>query len=325
MQQEDIANQLKYCKEIIKRIKRSTYSSPFKEPVDPIKLGCVDYFDIVKQPMDISTINNKLINEKYESAEEFKEDFKLMVANCFVYNPEETHVHRCGREIDKLFDNLYFAMPMEGKRLKMDASMEECSRLLEEILKTKFRKMTWPFLEPVDSTAVPDYYQVIKNPMDLSTIQKKLLTGQYKKKDEFHNDLDQMLENCFTYNAEGTDVYKCGCELKNIIKNYGVADGEIVMQIDSLRTKINSMEREIDCLQSKLENTRNYSLGERVELAKKIEELEVTMIPTIIRIVQKYKKDIDITQSEVEVDLKSLPNRAIDEIAKIIYGEAKNE
>lgn len=41
----------------------------FHVPVDPIKLGIEDYFDIIKQPMDFGTIKNNLNNNIYESVD----------------------------------------------------------------------------------------------------------------------------------------------------------------------------------------------------------------------------------------------------------------
>lgn len=42
---------------------------------------------------------------------------------------------------------------------------------------------------------------VIKNPMDLGTMQKKLKGGQYKNKAQFAHDLDLIWDNCLLYNA----------------------------------------------------------------------------------------------------------------------------
>ncbi|KAF8132050.1 hypothetical protein EV363DRAFT_1449731 [Boletus edulis] len=57
------------------------------------------------------------------------------------------------------------------------------------------------FLKPVSKSDVPDYYDVISNPMDLQTMLKKVKAKQYKSKREFKDDLDLIWSNCFTYNA----------------------------------------------------------------------------------------------------------------------------
>lgn len=42
---------------------------------------------------------------------------------------------------------------------------------------------------------------VIKTPMDLGTILKKVKAQQYKDKAAFKEDLDLIWENCYTYNT----------------------------------------------------------------------------------------------------------------------------
>ncbi|KAG6880094.1 hypothetical protein C0992_006368 [Termitomyces sp. T32_za158] len=58
-----------------------------------------------------------------------------------------------------------------------------------------------PFLKPVSKAEAPDYYEVIANPMDFSTMLKKVKARNYKSKREFKDDLDLIWSNCFTYNA----------------------------------------------------------------------------------------------------------------------------
>ena len=43
---------------------------------------------------------------------------------------------------------------------------------------------SWPFREPVDKNKVPDYYDIIKKPMDLQTIQRKVDLGLKEENDE---------------------------------------------------------------------------------------------------------------------------------------------
>ncbi|KAL7269563.1 Transcriptional activator spt7 [Rhizina undulata] len=58
------------------------------------------------------------------------------------------------------------------------------------------------FLNRVNKREAPDYYLVIKHPMDLGTVMKKLKSHQYKSKKEFVDDLNLIWANCLTYNAD---------------------------------------------------------------------------------------------------------------------------
>lgn len=44
------------CYQILKKLKKSLYSWPFKQPVDPKLLGIPEYFNIVLEPIDLKTI-----------------------------------------------------------------------------------------------------------------------------------------------------------------------------------------------------------------------------------------------------------------------------
>lgn len=44
------------------------------------------YYSVVRKPMDLSTMEEKLENSLYKSLSEFKRDFRLIVDNCRQYN-----------------------------------------------------------------------------------------------------------------------------------------------------------------------------------------------------------------------------------------------
>ncbi|KAL8831177.1 MAG: hypothetical protein Q9191_001019, partial [Dirinaria sp. TL-2023a] len=57
------------------------------------------------------------------------------------------------------------------------------------------------FLTRVNKREAPDYSNVIKHPMDLGSMTKKLKAIQYKSKQEFVDDLNLIWANCLKYNA----------------------------------------------------------------------------------------------------------------------------
>ncbi|KAI0264096.1 hypothetical protein BC834DRAFT_883527 [Gloeopeniophorella convolvens] len=71
------------------------------------------------------------------------------------------------------------------------------------------------FIKPVSRVDVPDYYDIITNPMDFQTMLKKVKQKQYKSKKEFKDDLDLIWLNCFTYNStENHPLRQCATRLK---------------------------------------------------------------------------------------------------------------
>lgn len=61
------------------------------------------YFEIVKRPMDLSTIAAKLKAGDYGSRQDFANDFNLMLSNAYLFNPAGTDPHKDALEIEKLF------------------------------------------------------------------------------------------------------------------------------------------------------------------------------------------------------------------------------
>ncbi|PKA58300.1 Histone acetyltransferase GCN5 [Apostasia shenzhenica] len=78
----------------------------------------------------------------------------------------------------------------------------------------------WPFKEPVDARDVPDYYDIIKDPMDLKTMSKRLESELYYVTFEmFVADVKRMFANARTYNSPETIYYKCATRLENYFSN----------------------------------------------------------------------------------------------------------
>lgn len=75
---------------------------PFAVPVNKDEVG--DYYDVIKEPMDLSTMENKLENDKYESFEKFLYDCKLIFNNCRAYNAETTTYYKNATKLEKFLN-----------------------------------------------------------------------------------------------------------------------------------------------------------------------------------------------------------------------------
>ncbi|KAF8649828.1 hypothetical protein AX16_005593 [Volvariella volvacea WC 439] len=106
--------QLKFCSRVLTDLHRKQHyaiAHPFYEPVDYVKLDLPTYPKIVKKPMDLSTMRKKLDNHEYPNAQKFCDDFKLMIRNCFAFNPAGTPVNQAGIELQRLFDEKWKNLP----------------------------------------------------------------------------------------------------------------------------------------------------------------------------------------------------------------------
>ncbi|NWV05356.1 BRD2 protein, partial [Ptilonorhynchus violaceus] len=111
-----LSEQLKYCNGILKELlskKHAASAWPFYKPVDASALGLHDYHDIIKHPMDLSTIKRKMENRDYHDAQEFAADVRLMFSNCYKYNPPDHDVVAMARKLQDVFEFSYAKMPDE--------------------------------------------------------------------------------------------------------------------------------------------------------------------------------------------------------------------
>ena len=66
----------------------------------------LSYFDVVKDPMDFTTMTNKLKNGDYGSKEDFAVDVRLMCNNAYKYNQvPDAPAYQAAKEIEDLLDD----------------------------------------------------------------------------------------------------------------------------------------------------------------------------------------------------------------------------
>ncbi|CEH11711.1 Histone acetyltransferase SAGA/ADA, catalytic subunit PCAF/GCN5 and related proteins [Ceraceosorus bombacis] len=93
--------------------------------------------------------------------------------------------------------------------------VEAMDRLVSEL---KMDENAKQFLTKVSKRDAPDYYEVIKQPMDLGTLQRNVRSSKYKKKDSFIRDLELIWKNCEFYNGPGHPITVSAHYLRNKAK-----------------------------------------------------------------------------------------------------------
>ena len=84
--------------------------------------------------------------------------------------------------------------------------MKKCFKLLSTLQKLEYGQ---PFLKPVDPVAlnIPDYPLIVKEPMDLSKVDKRLRTGYYRHPLQFASDVRKIWSNAILYNPKSSPIY----------------------------------------------------------------------------------------------------------------------
>lgn len=142
-----------------------------------------DYYRIVQRPMDLQSIRENLRQRKYQNREEFLADVNQIVENSNVYNGTKSFFSIAAQRmlqkcVDRLAEKEDRLMRLEKaiNPLLDDDDQVALSFIFEKLISGKLKVMpeSWPFLKPVNKKQVKDYYTVIRRPMDLETITKKV-------------------------------------------------------------------------------------------------------------------------------------------------------
>uniref|UniRef100_A0A670IIB7 Bromodomain testis-specific protein n=1 Tax=Podarcis muralis TaxID=64176 RepID=A0A670IIB7_PODMU len=111
-----LTNQLQYLQRVLMRAMwRHNFSWPFHQPVDAAGLNLPDYYSIIKNPMDLTTIQKRLEHTCYTCAAECIEDFKTMFANCYLYNKPGDDIVFMAQALEKVFLQKVAQMPPDEK------------------------------------------------------------------------------------------------------------------------------------------------------------------------------------------------------------------
>jgi bromodomain-containing factor 1 len=106
--------QNKFLLERIRNTKKIKVSLAFKDPVDPIALNIPTYTQIVTKPMDLSTMESKLKENKYTYVKEFMEDLDQMIENSELFNNKQHPVTQAGYNLRAYFLKGMGKMPRGG-------------------------------------------------------------------------------------------------------------------------------------------------------------------------------------------------------------------
>lgn len=115
-------------------------------------------------------------------------------------------------------DLVYAVRP---KSRKYATELKFCEDIVNEMKKVRYQHFMQAFLTPVDPVAlnIPNYFTVIKAPMDVSTISKKLSAGDYTRAKEFETDMRQIRINCDKFNPAGNPVREMGRQFTELFES----------------------------------------------------------------------------------------------------------
>lgn len=98
---QDIDTLARLLKQVLAAVRNHCDAGPFKIPVD--KEQVTDYYDIIKYPMDLRTIGERLKSRYYVSRRLFVADMMRIFTNCRIYNASTTQIYQCANNLQQYF------------------------------------------------------------------------------------------------------------------------------------------------------------------------------------------------------------------------------
>uniref|UniRef100_A0A0K0CU91 DUF3591 domain-containing protein n=1 Tax=Angiostrongylus cantonensis TaxID=6313 RepID=A0A0K0CU91_ANGCA len=160
-----------------------------------------DYYDIVKNPMDLQKIKSKIADNKYELRQEFLLDVKRMLDNSRLYNGDNHVITDAAKKMFELASKRLVEKEQQLMKLEkaINPLLDDNDRVgfgfvLEKIVQAcKNIPKSVPFHNRVDAKKVPFYYEKVSKPMDLGTIEANVKAHRYVTVQEFRDDVHQVI------------------------------------------------------------------------------------------------------------------------------------
>mmetsp|Transcript_6775 Transcript_6775/g.17738 ORF Transcript_6775/g.17738 Transcript_6775/m.17738 type:complete len:328 (-) Transcript_6775:375-1358(-) len=210
----DPARLSKQCMGVLAELMAVDIAEPFNVKVDWKGLGLHDYPKVVKHPMDLGTIKDKLKSSKYATTADLAQDVRLVWKNAKSYNQEGSEIHIAASSLEADFEAKFQHVPRGP--LRASDTLAKAKEIVKQIRKLPNAD---PFNEPVDweGLKLDDYLDVIKQPMDLGTILRRLDAGShFSSVEAVYHDIELVWRNAMMYNMEGSAVHEAARKLKTL-------------------------------------------------------------------------------------------------------------
>ncbi|GMJ09409.1 global transcription factor group E8 [Hibiscus trionum] len=245
-------------------------------------------------------------------------------------NPSSGKACKFSRDVSGRFESVKHASAANTTHIIL---MKQCEGLLKRLMNHQYG---WVFNKPVDIVKlnIPDYFNVIKHPMDLGTVKKKIASGAYASPLEFHADVRLTFSNAMTYNPPGNDAHVMADTLnkffevrwKNIEKKLPVTGPQLVQSkapvegIETSKTVPPAKRRKTTSVTQEvlLGHEKRMTDEEKHNLGRELESLLAEMPMHIIDFLKEHGSNGAEPGEEIEIDIDNLSDNTLFSLRKLL-------
>ncbi|GLH03339.1 Transcription initiation factor TFIID subunit 1 [Gryllus bimaculatus] len=258
---------------------------PFLFPVNVKNVP--DYYSFVTKPMDLQTIRQNIRQNRYRNREEFLADVNQIVENSTLYNGAKSSLTDAARQL-----LTYCVERMKEKEDRLIHLEKALNPLLDDdqialtfilnnvMCKLKGMPESSPFLKPANKKIMKNYYDVVKEPMDLEMIAKNVTAHKYQRREEFLSDVNKILQNSILYNGETSEntmkakalVSVCRAVLEEYADNLTKLEANIILNQQNAYDTVEIDSPQTNEYGDESSNITETNVGQKVKIDSELGE-----------------------------------------------------
>lgn len=183
--------------------------------------------------------------------------------------------------------------------MQLSEPMKQCQQILKLV---QGKPDATPFLEPVDweQYGLTDYPEIITQPMDLGTVQKKLEDGKYSTPNAFATDVRLIWKNAMTYNRSDSGIFDVASKLAKLFERR-------FQKVRKMGTRKRKAEPEV-------------SRSDRINFSNQVHQLSDDQIGSLVVIIQKNCPEAlnEEDEHELEIEINNIDGQTFTKIMDFV-------
>uniref|UniRef100_A0A7N0V689 Uncharacterized protein n=1 Tax=Kalanchoe fedtschenkoi TaxID=63787 RepID=A0A7N0V689_KALFE len=312
-----VVQAFKSCKSLLRQLMKHKFAWVFSVPVDAERFHLYDYHAIIKHPMDLGTVKDRLTTNWYESPMEFAEDVRLTFRNAMTYNPKSHDVHLMAERLLEIFEKKWLGiedkyscdmMASVGSDVDMVAPTSE--RIPHPSTSTPSMRISEAFESSYSETpasSAPPGQQVVPNLLEVQRTTPSLCTL-----DALESSPDKTPVNS---SSPGQDVIP---EMPEVLRTSPSTRTMNALESHSNEMPVNCPSLIQETVPEIPEIHKDMSFEEKLKLNACIQELPSIKLGGVVDIIKKRNAALFQNEDEVELDINCLDAETLWELETFV-------